>query len=141
MAKTYTAYPNDATSGQFTENVNAAGGVGGGGGLTNTELRASPVPVKTAAGVTKTDRSGSITAGGTAQQLMAANATRSGWQIWNLSNGDLWVNENGSTAVLNQPSFKLPPGSYYENSSGGVAVTAVSIIGATTGQTFASREW
>lgn len=140
MAKTYTAYPNDATSGQFTENVNAAGGGGGGGGLTNTELRASPVAI-TSGRFTFTDRSGTITAGGTAQQLAAANATRNGWKIWNLSNGDLWINEVGSTAVLNQPSFKLPPGGYYENSYGGVTVSAISIIGATTGQAFAAREW
>jgi hypothetical protein len=91
--------------------------------------------------VTKTDRSGTITAGATAQTLMAANSSRLGWQLQNNSVGDLWFNELGSTAVANQPSFKLAPGDSYESPVGATTTAAISIIGATTGQAFTAREW
>jgi hypothetical protein len=122
--------------------------------LTDAQLRASAVSMKidqampgstnavsVVGRITKTDRSGSITAGGSAQALMAANANRLGWQLQNNSNGDLWFNEVGSTAVAAQPSFKLAPGDSYESPVGATSTAAISIIGATTGQTFTAREW
>lgn len=93
------------------------------------------------------DRSGSITTGGTAQQLMAANSTRMGWKVQNTSTaGPLYFNGSG-TASAAGASFMLAaatsttPGGYYESPPGGQTVGAVSIFGATTGQTFAVREW
>lgn len=91
--------------------------------------------------ITKTNRSGTITIGGTAQQLMAANPSRRGWQLQNNSSGVLWFNETGSTAVANQPSFALYPGLMYESPVGAASTAAISIIGATTGQAFTAREW
>lgn len=117
----------------------SGGGGGGGGGLTDAELRASPVAVTTAAG-TLADRSGTITAGGTAQQLMASNASRKGFSVQNVSSGDLWVRETG-TAAAAQPSLKLAPGAYFETPAGYGSVGAVSVFGATTGQAFCAREW
>jgi hypothetical protein len=92
-------------------------------------------------GHTLTDRSGTITTGGTAQTLMAANASRKGWAIQNVSSGDLWVNELGSTALLSQPSIKIASGNLYESPLGGSSTAAISIIGATTAQAFTAREW
>jgi len=92
------------------------------------------------AGVTYTDRSGTITVGGTAQQLAAANASRKGYFVQNNSAGDLWIN-SVATAVLSQPSLKIVAGALYESPANGVPVTAISIIGATTGQTFSAREF
>ena len=91
-------------------------------------------------GVVLTDRSGTITSGGAAQVLAAANAARTGFLIQNVSVGDLWINSL-TTAVAAQPSIWLPAGSYYEYPSTGVPLTAISIFGATTGQAFAAREW
>jgi hypothetical protein len=91
--------------------------------------------------ITKTDRSGTITAGATAQTLMSANSSRLGWQLQNNSVGDIWFNELGSTAVENQPSFKLAPGDSYESPVGATTTAAISIIGSTTGQAFTAREW
>jgi|GEM_PF-1991001 len=91
-------------------------------------------------GVTYTDRSGTITAGGTAQQMAAANASRKGYFIQNNSTSDLWIN-SVTTAVLSQPSIKLPAGALYEAPANGVPVTAISIIGATTAQAFSAREY
>lgn len=90
---------------------------------------------------TPTNRSGTITTGGTAQQLMAANATRRGWSIKNQSAGSLWFNELGVTAIAGQPSFELKPGESYTSEAGVSSVAAISIIGATTSQAFAAREW
>lgn len=91
--------------------------------------------------ITKTDRSGTIATGGTAQQLMASNANRRGWQLQNNSTGVLWFNEIGGTAVANQPSFSLYPGELYESPTGSASPAAISILGATTGQAFTAREW
>lgn len=117
----------------------AGGGGGTTGGLTDAELRASPLSV-TPAGGTLTNRSGTITTGGTAQQLAAANSARLGFSIQNLSTGDLWVNTLG-TAAAAQPSIKLAAGVYFETPAGYGAVGAISIFGATTGQSFTAREW
>ena len=87
-----------------------------------------------------TNRSGTITAGGTAQQLMAANAVRSYLFVQNVSNNDLWINFT-TTAVQAQPSIRLEPGDAFEMSGAGfVSTELVSIIGSSTGQAFTAKE-
>lgn len=100
-------------------------------------------PVQTTpAPSTLVDRSGSITAGGTAQALAAANSARRGWRLQNTSNGDLWFNDTGGTASVGGAAcFKVAAGGYYETPNGGASQTAISIYGATTGQTFSASEW
>ncbi len=84
-----------------------------------------------------TDRSGSITAGGTAQQLAAANAARLFLTITNTSAGDLWMNETGGTAAAGAAgSYKIVAGDAVEVTTS----SAVSIVGATTGQTWTATE-
>ena len=89
--------------------------------------------------VTITDRSGTITAGGTAQTIAAANASRRGFEIQNQSTTDLYMSTL-ATAVLTQPSLRIPPGALYEMPSTSIRTGAVSVIGATTGQAFYARE-
>jgi hypothetical protein len=92
-------------------------------------------------GGTLTDRSGTVTAGGTSQELAPAVATRQYLLIQNISAGDLWINF-GVAAVTTQPSIKIPPGGSGEWSKGGtgyVPVAAVNVIGATTGQAWAAK--
>ena len=96
--------------------------------------------VDTVVQATATSRSGTITAGGTAQVLMAANAARRGFSIQNQSSGPLYFNGAG-TATLDQNSFLLNPGDYFESSPHHSGTGAVSIIGATTGQAFYAREF
>jgi hypothetical protein len=86
------------------------------------------------------DRSGTITTGGTAQTLMAANGLRAGYSVQNLSSGDLWISDVG-TAAASQPSMKIVAGALYESPMTGVPRGAISIYGATTAQAFAAREW
>lgn len=87
-----------------------------------------------------TDRSGTITLGATAQELMAANSQRRGYWVQNLSAGDLYISSIG-TAVATQPSLRIPSGALYEAPSSNVPTDAVSIYGATTSQAFSAREW
>jgi hypothetical protein len=99
-----------------------------------------PLPVHTV-GVPLTDRSGTIAAGGTSQQLMAANAARRGLFVQNHSATDsLWIDETGS-AEQGQPSIRIPPGAMYETPAGGCPLSAVAIVGPTLGQAFTAREW
>lgn len=84
-----------------------------------------------------TSRSGSITTGGTAQSLAAANPKRLSLTGQNISSGDLWINEDGGTAaVATEGSWQIPPGVTFSISTN----EAVSIIGATTGQKFTAME-
>ena len=85
-----------------------------------------------------TDRSGTITSGGGAQNLAASNASRKGYWIQNNSTADLWLSTEAA-AIAGQPSLRIRAGALYEPpviSQGGI-----SIIGAVTGQAFSAREW
>lgn len=98
----------------------------------------TPLNVTSSPG-TYVEKSGTITTGGTAQTLAAANATRRFYRVMNLSTADLWINDKGVAAVANQPSFKLVPGAMYETLSC-APTAAISIFGATTGQAFSACE-
>lgn len=89
------------------------------------------------------DLSGTIATGGTAQALVASNQNRKGYSVMNLSSGNLFVNDVGGTAVSSTTgaSITIPPGSLYESPPNQIPIQAISIIGATTSQAFAAREW
>lgn len=101
-----------------------------------------PVPAMAIVGQPKThtNRSGSITSGGVAQQLMAANARRTGFLVQNVSDTDMWVSWIG-TASAGQPSLKLVAGALYETKDTACPQTAISIFCATTGKEFTATEW
>lgn len=87
--------------------------------------------------VAGTDRSGSITTGGTAQQLAAANSARKSLTIQNISDVDMWVNEIGGTAAADTAgSWKVTAGSAFAVSTN----RAISIVAATTGKKFTATE-
>lgn len=84
-----------------------------------------------------TNRSGSITTGGTAQELAPANAARISLTAQNISSGDLWVNEIGGTAAVGAAgSYKVAAGQAFSVGTN----RAISILGATTGQAFTATE-
>jgi hypothetical protein len=99
----------------------------------------SPAVASAQQALTYADRSGTITAGGTAQVAMPAWSGRHGCVIQNQSAGSLWVSET-ATAVAGPPSILVPAGQQFlcMNPASG---QAYSIIGATTAQAFAAREW
>jgi hypothetical protein len=84
-----------------------------------------------------TNRSGSITTGGTAQVLAAANPARVSLTAQNISTTDLWVNETGGTAAASTAgSFRVVAGGAFSVSTN----QAISVFGATTGQTWTATE-
>jgi len=84
-----------------------------------------------------TDRSSSITLGGKAQDLAAANTARRGLTGQNISTGDLWINEIGGTAAADTAgSYKVAAGATFTVQTN----RAISIVGATTGQKFTATE-
>lgn len=89
--------------------------------------------------VTYTDRSGTVTTGATAQVLMAANSARRGFFVQNNSTGNLTISSVGTASTT--AGLVLAPGQLYEAPATGVPLTAISILGATTGQRFDAREW
>jgi hypothetical protein len=85
------------------------------------------------------DRSGTITAGGTAQVVLPAWSGRHGCMIQNPSAGSLWVSETAA-AVQGPPSILIPVGQQFLCMSP-ASGQAYSIIGASTAQAFVAREW
>lgn len=88
---------------------------------------------------TLTDYSGSITTGGTAQTPLPANSNRVYLLIQNTSTDDLYFNFT-ATAITDSPSVLLKSGEALVMESTFVSTEAISIIGATTGQTFTIKE-
>lgn len=90
-------------------------------------------------GIEFTDRSGTITAGGTAQTAAAANPARRYIVLQNVSDTLLWYNF-GVTAVANQPSFSLAAAARVEWAGPLVPTALLSVLGATTGKAFVCKE-
>lgn len=86
-----------------------------------------------------TDGSGTITTGGSAQQIFAANTDRRYLLIQNVSTANEWINF-GTSATESEPSIQLVPGGSFEFDAGFVDTELVSIIGATTGQAFTAKQ-
>lgn len=89
------------------------------------------------------DGSGTITLGGTAQNLFGGIQPPHGFIVFNpAATGDtLWFND-GSTAVANGAgSIGLPPGAYWESPPDYIPNGIVSIVAATTGDKFTAKWW
>ena len=146
MAETVAPYDDGDAAAGVRAYTDAAGGLVPAGvaafvaaGVARPVTAADPLPVLR--GVTAgplTDRSGTITAGGAAQQVAAANTSRKYLLIQNLSGADLWVNF-GTAAVASQPSLRLPPG-WSLVMRDYVDTQAVSVVGAATGQAYTAKE-
>ena len=98
----------------------------------------SPSPREQLASTTVVSRSGTITTGGTAQTLAAANTARIGLTLQNTdATTDLWFTEDGATTAALNVGYKLPAGSSAKIST----QKSISIWGATTAKTFAATEF
>lgn len=91
-------------------------------------------------GGTLTDRSGTIAAGGTAQQLAAANSARHYLLVQNQSTARLYICFTG-TATQTQTSLLLESGGAYESNGAFCPISTVSIIGTATGQAWHAVEY
>ena len=86
-----------------------------------------------------TDRSGSITTGGTAQEVAAVLTTRKYFLFQNHSDTVMWLNF-GVTAVADQPSIQIPVGGSFTMDGSFCSTQSVSVICATTGKKFTAKE-
>lgn len=87
-----------------------------------------------------TDRSGTIAAANTAQDVCAENMKRYGFFFQNVSDTDMWLNF-GSNATADQPSIKVIAGALWEAPLNGVPVARVSVICSVLGKKFTAKEW
>lgn len=86
-----------------------------------------------------TDKSGVIE-GASAQQVLDANGTRSGWFFQNLGTDAMFLNELGADATNGQGSIMVRPGECFPPCGYAVTTAPVSVLG-TAGQGFTAREW
>lgn len=108
--------------------------------LPGVQAVSGTVSVNTSTAVAHTDVSGLIVTGGTSQVLAPMDVARRGAWVANNSSGDLWVCDVGP-ASIGGSSLRIPPGGLYEWPAHGVPFREITIIGATTGQSFAARVW
>lgn len=102
---------------------------------TNGAQKAIAMPVQGA----PTDRSGTITTGGTSQTLAAALSTRTYIEIQNISDETMYINF-GAAATVDSNSFKIVAGGSYVNPAHFCPTGTITIIGATTGKKFVAKE-
>lgn len=114
-------------------------GFGAAGAAVTAVDAGNPLPVA-APTIAPIDRSGAIATGGTAQTIAAANPARRGFLVQNLSSADLWLG-TGAGAVAGRPSIRIAPGQLYESPASGAPGGAISLLGASTGQSFTAQEW
>jgi len=85
------------------------------------------------------DASGSINTTNTAQNIVSANAARSGFVMQNTGQNDMYVSDVGA-ADAGVTSFLVPPGAMWPPADYPVSTGAISIYGTAT-DTFVAREW
>lgn len=100
----------------------------------------NPLPVDTVIRLTAADRGAIVTTAGTAQQLMAANASRRGFAIQNQSTGACYINGQAS-ATQDYRSLLIPAGGFYDTPPTHVGTGAISIVCAVANAPVYAREW
>ena len=98
----------------------------------------NPLPVQNA-NASPTDRSSTITTGGSAQVAMAALTTRKGYFFQNISSESMWGSFTGTAAPNAAGSFPIQPNGVIRSTQA-CETTALSIYGATTGKVFTAWE-
>lgn len=114
-----------------------------GSGNLITVSAANPLPIdigdSTGTSVAAVTKSGTITLGGTAQTVMAANTSRKGYFFQNISTETMWGSFLGDAAADTAGSFEIAPKAVI--SSGSVCETnALSVVSATPGSKFTAWE-
>ncbi len=101
----------------------------------------NPMPT-TSGQFARTDKSGTIAAGGTAQTLFAAGAITHGGYFQNLSTVNIWIRDDGTAASAAPGSVLVPAnGGFFYWDNTGVPTTSVSIFCATTASAFTCKVW
>ncbi len=90
---------------------------------------------------TVADGSGTIAAGGTAQNLFGGATPATGFSIYNPGTSSLWFSKSGTAAPSSAGSTELAPGGLYETPPEYTPNHAISIYGGVTGQPFTAERW
>jgi hypothetical protein len=102
----------------------------------------APIPVINAAGSPAVDGSGTITTGGTAQNLFSGTVPTNGYLVANPNASDaLWICEGGTAAVNGAGSIEIAAGANWNTPSGYKPFGVVSILGPNTADKFTARRW
>jgi len=89
---------------------------------------------------TLTDKSGTITSGGTQQTLAASNTTRKYLMVQNIdASEDLWINFGSNAVVATAGSIQIKAGVIFEMKAF-VSTQLVSVIATTTAHKFTAKE-
>jgi hypothetical protein len=104
---------------------------------------ANPLPVEASmSGETAADGSGSITLGGTAQNLFGGNTPANGFAVYNPdATNTLWISLSTTAAANGQGSIPILPNGGYETPPDVKPFQAISIVGAQTAQKFTAMQW
>jgi len=101
----------------------------------------NPLPVVNTAGAAAGDGSGTVAAGGSAQTLFGGAVPQNGFLVQNNSSAALWVSDVGAASAGGASIQIAANGGVFATPSGYKPAGAVSLYGATTGQSFAARRW
>lgn len=85
-----------------------------------------------------TDRSGTVTSGGTSQQVAAANASRKFFCYQNTSDETQFLNFGAAASAAN--SFEIGPKGYWESGPNFCPTGTVNMLGATTAKSYTAKE-
>jgi len=88
---------------------------------------------------TSTDKSGTITTGGTAQNVFAGSASTKGWDFTNLSSVMMYLTDTGTAATATTGILVAP--NQTATDAGHPTANALSVFCATTSSAFAARQY
>jgi hypothetical protein len=92
--------------------------------------------------VTITDHSSTITNGGTAQPVINANPNRNGWRFQNLSQYDMWLNDEGNVPNIGFiGSYRVPPKHSVEFSQQAGSKLGIQVYCINTAAAYSAGEW
>lgn len=98
-------------------------------------IKTSPNPFRG----TLTDRSGTITTGGSSQLVLPINLTRRYLFVQNVSDTTMWCNFT-TAANTNQPSFTLIANASFIMENESISTEAINCTGTVTGKAFTAKE-
>lgn len=106
--------------------------VNSGGGLVAAATPASGTP---------TNDGGTITTGGTAQDVAVAKDGRAWFLFQNVSDTEMWVNIQGAAAAAASPSFRILPNGGIGSDPAFCTATRISVFCTATGKAFSYNEF
>lgn len=111
--------------------------------LITVQGAASGVPQPMTTGqYARTDKSGTITSGGTAQDVFSAGQATHGFYFQNLSTVAMYIRDDGTAASAGAGSILVAAnGGYYENPSLSTPTSKLSVFCATTASAFTCKVW